>query len=58
LQRRAVSRRQKYFYKGIDGTPFTLGIALPEGYGMHEVLAEQEIKLSKVNGMPYLPKSL
>ncbi|XP_059481802.1 voltage-dependent calcium channel subunit alpha-2/delta-3 isoform X2 [Neocloeon triangulifer] len=48
-QRRVASRRQKYFYKGIDGTPFTLGIALPEGYGMHEVLAEQEIKLSKVN---------
>ncbi|CAB3369336.1 Hypothetical predicted protein [Cloeon dipterum] len=47
--RRVASRRQKYFYKGIDGTPFTLGIALPEGYGMHEVLAEQEIKLSKVN---------
>ena len=45
-----MSRRHRYFYNAIDGTPFSLGIAIPEGYGMYEVLGEQEIKHSPVNG--------
>lgn len=43
-------RRHKYFYIPIEGTPFSLGLALPEGYGMYEFLAEQEIKHAKFNG--------
>lgn len=50
LQKRVTIRRHNYFYKPIEGTPFSLGLALPEGYGMFEVRAEKEIKLAIVNG--------
>lgn len=46
-QRRVTTRRYNYFYNPIEGTPFSLGIALPQGYGMYELVAEQEIKLSQ-----------
>lgn len=45
-----TTRRHKYFYNPIEGTPFSLGLAIPEGYGMYELLAEQEIKHSQKNG--------
>lgn len=50
FQKRVTIRRHNYFYKPIEGTPFSLGLALPEGYGMFELRAEQEIKLAIVNG--------
>lgn len=50
LQKRVTIRRHNYFYKPIEGTPFSLGLALPEGYGMFEVRAEKEIKLAIING--------
>lgn len=50
FQRRVTTRRYKYFYNPIEGTPFSLGLAIPEGYGMYEVLGEQEIKHSHING--------
>lgn len=50
LQKRVTIRRHNYFYKPIDGTPFSLGLALPEVYGLFELRAEQEIKLAIVNG--------
>lgn len=53
MQKRVTIRRHKYFYKPIDGTPFSLGIALPEGYGMFEFRAEEEIKHSYYNGEYY-----
>ncbi|KAG8330702.1 Voltage-dependent calcium channel subunit alpha-2/delta-4 [Homalodisca vitripennis] len=51
--KRVTIRRHKYFYHPIDDTPFSLGLALPDGYGMYEVLAEQEIKLSHINVTEY-----
>ncbi|XP_018325617.1 voltage-dependent calcium channel subunit alpha-2/delta-3 isoform X2 [Agrilus planipennis] len=51
--RRVTTRRQKYFYNPIEGTPFSLGIAIPEGYGMYELIAEQEIKHSQKNVTEY-----
>ncbi|XP_049864524.1 voltage-dependent calcium channel subunit alpha-2/delta-3 isoform X3 [Schistocerca gregaria] len=47
--RRVTTRRHKYFYNPIEGTPFSLGLAIPEGYGMYEVKGEQELKLRPVN---------
>ncbi|CAK9815507.1 Voltage-dependent calcium channel subunit alpha-2/delta-3 [Anthophora plagiata] len=51
--RRVTIRRHNYFYKAIEGTPFSLGLALPEGYGMFELLAEHEIKRAIVNVTEY-----
>lgn len=48
--RRVATRRQRYFYSPVDGTPFSLAAVLPDGYGMYELLAEQEVKHSPVNG--------
>lgn len=40
----------RYFYGPIDGTPFTLAIALPDKYGMYELSLQEEIKHSHQNG--------
>ncbi|XP_049817631.1 voltage-dependent calcium channel subunit alpha-2/delta-3 isoform X1 [Aethina tumida] len=50
---RVTTRRHKYFYNPIEGTPYSLGLAIPEGYGMYELLAEQEIKHSQKNVTDY-----
>lgn len=50
LQRRIGSYSYKYFFHPIYDTPFSLGIALPMDYGIYEVIAEEEVKLSSVNG--------
>ncbi|XP_050524029.1 voltage-dependent calcium channel subunit alpha-2/delta-3 isoform X2 [Daktulosphaira vitifoliae] len=47
--RRVTTRKYKYFYHPIKDTPFSLGIALPDSYGMYEVLGEEEIKLTQFN---------
>lgn len=41
---------QRYFYGPIDGTPFTLAIALPDKYGMYELNSQEEIRHSHQNG--------
>jgi hypothetical protein len=43
------TRKYKYFYHSIEDTPYSLGIALPESYGMYELLGEEEIKLTQFN---------
>ncbi|XP_031336712.1 voltage-dependent calcium channel subunit alpha-2/delta-3 isoform X2 [Photinus pyralis] len=55
--KRVATRRNKYFYNPIEGTPFSLGLAIPEGYGMYELLAEQEIKHSQKNVTEYFKGS-
>ncbi|XP_062707159.1 voltage-dependent calcium channel subunit alpha-2/delta-4 isoform X3 [Aedes albopictus] len=47
--KRVTLRPQKYFYGPIDGTPFSLGIALPDNYGIHELNAQIEIRHSHNN---------
>nr|XP_022915064.1 voltage-dependent calcium channel subunit alpha-2/delta-3 isoform X1 [Onthophagus taurus] len=51
--RRVTTRRHKYFYNPIEGTPFSLGLAIPEGYGMYQLRAEQEVKRSQKNVEEY-----
>ncbi|XP_052757555.1 voltage-dependent calcium channel subunit alpha-2/delta-4 isoform X3 [Galleria mellonella] len=51
--RRVATRRQRYFYSPVDGTPFSLAAVLPDGYGMYELLAEQEVKHSVINVTEY-----
>ncbi|KAG8235606.1 hypothetical protein J437_LFUL014650 [Ladona fulva] len=55
--KRVTTRRQKYFYHPIEGTQFTLGIALPDGYGIYEVQGEEEIKHSPFNVTEYFKGS-
>lgn len=40
----------RFYYGPIEGTPFTLALALPEKYGMHELSSQQEIRHSHQNG--------
>ncbi|XP_055382086.1 voltage-dependent calcium channel subunit alpha-2/delta-3 isoform X2 [Condylostylus longicornis] len=47
--KRVSSRTQRYFYGPIENTPFTLALVLPERYGNHEVVAQQEIRHSRTN---------
>ncbi|XP_059050982.1 voltage-dependent calcium channel subunit alpha-2/delta-4 isoform X3 [Achroia grisella] len=51
--RRVATRRQRYFYSPVDGTPYSLAVVLPDGYGMYELLAEQEVKHSVINVTEY-----
>ncbi|KAL7299673.1 hypothetical protein TKK_0007430 [Trichogramma kaykai] len=51
--RRVSVRRHNYFYEPIKGTPFSLGLVLPEGYGMYELHAEQEIRHAHGNVTQY-----
>ncbi|CAG4977907.1 unnamed protein product [Parnassius apollo] len=51
--RRVATRRQRYFYGPVEGTPYSLAAVLPDGYGMFELQAEQEIKHSPFNVTEY-----
>ncbi|RVE51074.1 hypothetical protein evm_004217 [Chilo suppressalis] len=51
--RRVATRRQRYFYSPVDGTPYSLAAVLPDGYGMYELHAEQELKHSPINVTEY-----
>ena len=44
FQKRVMIKRHNYFYKPIADTPFSLGVALPETYGMFELDLELELK--------------
>ncbi|KAL7039794.1 hypothetical protein ACKWTF_000119 [Chironomus riparius] len=51
--KRVSLRTQKYFYGPIEGTPFSLAVTLPERYGLHEFVSQQEIRHSHVNVTEY-----
>ncbi|XP_055682494.1 voltage-dependent calcium channel subunit alpha-2/delta-3 [Lutzomyia longipalpis] len=51
--KRISLRTLRYFYGPIEGTPFSLALALPEKYGMHELNAQQEIRHSHINVTEY-----
>ncbi|XP_022130225.2 voltage-dependent calcium channel subunit alpha-2/delta-3 isoform X1 [Pieris rapae] len=51
--RRVATRRQRYFYSPVEDTPYSLAAVLPDGYGMYELQAEQEIKHSPINITEY-----
>ncbi|XP_054709494.1 voltage-dependent calcium channel subunit alpha-2/delta-3-like [Uloborus diversus] len=42
--RRVVTRNNTYYYGPIEGTPFSLVIALPEPYGRYRVFGQIEVK--------------
>lgn len=48
--KRVSTRTHRYFYGPIEDTPFTLAIVLPEKYGSHEFVSQQEIRHSRNNG--------
>jgi hypothetical protein len=48
--KRATLRRLRYFYGPIEGTPFSLAIVMPDKYGLHELVSQEEIRHSQVKG--------
>ncbi|BFF94220.1 voltage-dependent calcium channel subunit alpha-2/delta-4 [Drosophila madeirensis] len=51
--KRVSTRTHRYFYGPIEDTPFTLAIVLPEKYGSHELVSQQEIRHSRNNVTEY-----
>ncbi|KAG5675047.1 hypothetical protein PVAND_004986 [Polypedilum vanderplanki] len=51
--KRVALRTQKYFYGPIEGTQYSLAVTLPERYGLHEFVSQQEIRHSHVNVTEY-----
>uniref|UniRef100_A0A336LYX8 CSON005615 protein n=1 Tax=Culicoides sonorensis TaxID=179676 RepID=A0A336LYX8_CULSO len=51
--KRVSMRNLRYYYGPIDGTPFSLALALPDKYGIHELKAQQEIRHSHQNVTEY-----
>ncbi|XP_046806243.1 voltage-dependent calcium channel subunit alpha-2/delta-4 isoform X1 [Lucilia cuprina] len=51
--KRVSARTQRYFYGPIEDTPFTLAVVLPEKYGSHELVSQQEIRHSRKNVTEY-----
>ena len=49
LQKRATVRTLDYFWHPLTGTPFSLGIALPNDYGKFRVDGKIEVALAKAN---------
>ncbi|XP_047483058.1 voltage-dependent calcium channel subunit alpha-2/delta-3-like isoform X3 [Penaeus chinensis] len=41
--KRVVTRQQRYFTQKVKGTPFSLGIAMPMGYGKYKVYGQVEL---------------
>ncbi|XP_042866584.1 voltage-dependent calcium channel subunit alpha-2/delta-3-like isoform X9 [Penaeus japonicus] len=41
--KRVVTRQQRYFTQKVKGTPFSLGIAMPMGYGKYKVQGQVEL---------------
>ena len=58
LQKRVVVRDQDYFTYPVGDTSFSLGIALPRGYGKYKVNGQIELSLKskeyKYNGESYV----
>ncbi|XP_028138725.2 voltage-dependent calcium channel subunit alpha-2/delta-3 [Diabrotica virgifera virgifera] len=48
--KRVFEAKYDYYYTPIDKTPFTLGIAIPHGYGMYSLEVEDEIMRNKYTG--------
>lgn len=51
LQKRVGRVKRKYDYTGIENTPFTVVVSLPEhGHGSYRVHATEEIHRSQIEG--------
>ncbi|ELU02468.1 hypothetical protein CAPTEDRAFT_2293 [Capitella teleta] len=46
--KRITVRKNHYFFTDIEGTPFSLGIALPDGYGMNWLDGQRQINKDTV----------
>ncbi|GAB6031325.1 hypothetical protein CHUAL_009112 [Chamberlinius hualienensis] len=41
--KRVVIRNQHYFFSPLKGTPFSLALVIPDKYGMHEVVGQNDL---------------
>lgn len=52
--KRVTRGRRHYYYTGINGTPFSLVMSLPDGYGFYRVDATEETRRSHAKGKSVL----
>lgn len=60
FQRRVAIEHKNYYFAPLKGTPFTMGLSLPDKYGMHYIKAGDEVQKSrhkKISIISYLQGS-
>lgn len=50
FQMRVGAESRNYYFAGIEGTPFTMGLALPEKYGNNWIKAGNIIQRTHMEG--------
>lgn len=56
-RRRAYIRDQSFYYAPIKDTPYSLGLAVPQSYGLNRLLAKLELSEKSARYLPKIPRN-